>query len=133
MIIFSPFVEQFADRRYDGGCAGSEHLFQLAVFISLFQLVDGDLSLRNLDAFLLAEGDDGVSGDARLDGAVELAGYHLVADDEEGVGRADLFDIFLFNAVQPQNLLITLFVGDLLRLQAGAVVAAALSFTGAAL
>ena len=49
--------------------------------------------------FFLAEGDDGISGDAWQNGAVEFAGDDFVADDKKALAAPISSMYFFFDSV----------------------------------
>ena len=74
----------------------------------------------------------GVSRNTRQDRSIQRSRYYFVADHEECVGSTNFFNILSVNAVQPQDLLVTLCMSFFLSLEAGCIVAAAFSFAGTA-
>ena len=113
----------------DSRCSGCEHFFEIAFLVGFYDLVDCQSSLDDVVTFLFKELYYRVPCDSREDSAVQRSCNDLVTQHEERVGSTDLFDIFLFIAVQPQDLFESLLVSDLLSLQAACVVSAAFCFS----
>ena len=76
--------------------------------------------------------DDRIPGDAGQDAAVQHRGDEFVADDEEDVHRADFFDIFQLDAIEPHHLGVSLLVGKFGGVEAGGVVAGCFGLADAA-
>ena len=81
---------------------------------------------------MLEDLDDRFSGNAGKNRTAQLRRNDLVADNEEDVHSADLFDVFLFNAVQPENLREALCACFFLGKHRSRIVAAGLCKAGAA-
>ncbi len=81
---------------------------------------------------VLAQLDDGTTGDARKNGAFTGSGVDLAVDLEHDVHGTDFFDVLLLDAVQPQDLGIAQFLGLVAGQDGSRIVAAALGETGQA-
>ena len=125
-------VGKLTDRRNDGGGAAAPSFFQLAAFQCFDQFIDGEQAFFNGDAFILQKLDAGFAGNAGEDGACQLGGDDGSVDLEHDVHCADLFNVFTFYAVQPENLREALLFRDLACAVARRVVAAAFGITRAA-
>ena len=91
------------------------------------------MPLLHLVAVLAQHREGAVACDAAEDGSVQHGGDHRAVDDEDHVHGADLFDILLLRAVQPEHLVVALLLRALACEQAARVVAHALRFARAAL
>ena len=97
-----------ADGCYNCGSTAHECLLHCAVLAALHQFVNCNFALNGFHAPASCQLQNGFSGYAGQDGAVQLGCHQLAVPDEHQVHAAAFFYIFSFNAVNPYNLRIAL-------------------------
>ena len=105
-------VADAGDGGDDGGGSGAEGFGKLSGGVSGENFVDGDLALFGRNADLAKQSQSGVACDAGKDRARERRSNRFAIENEEYVHHAGLFDIAALDSVQPQDIVIALFLGE---------------------